>query len=204
MNISTNRHACLRAAALLFAVLLALPVAAARAATPATLQALPADSLYRLSVPLTDTAGTRFDWSDMAGHPMLVTMFYGDCNTACPIVLENLQKTVAALKQPASRLGVLMVSLDPLHDTPRSLTKLAQSHKLDPAAFRLAVSTDDTHTRALAAALHIKYRALSGGEINHTTRICLLDAGGRVIASSTELNIEPDPAFLAQIRNGLK
>ncbi|MES2300396.1 MAG: SCO family protein [Pseudomonadota bacterium] len=182
------------------ATLLALPLLCG-AGAPA---ALPADSLYRLAVPLTDSVGKQFDWSEMAGHAVLVTMFYGDCNTACPIVLENLQQTVAALKLPAARLSVLMVSLDPLRDTPKSLAKLAQSHHLDPALFRMAVSSDDTHTRALAAALRIKYRGLAGGEINHTTRICLLDANGKVVASSTELSTVPDAAFLAQLKAALQ
>ncbi len=165
---------------------------------------LPSDSLYRLSVPLTDSEGRHFDWRDLAGKPVLVTMFYGDCNTACPIVIKNLQQTIVALKDMPGKPSVLMVSLDPLRDSQAGLARLAHTHLLDTTVFRLAVSSDDSHTRAMAAALNIKYRALSGGEINHTTRICLLDANGRVIASSSELSIAPDPAFLAQIRAGLK
>lgn len=165
---------------------------------------LPAASLYRLEVPLTDSAGRRFDWRQLAGQPALVTMFYGDCNTACPIIIENLQRTVAQLKPGRPRITVLMVSLDPLHDTPASLADLAAGHKLDPALFRLAVAADETRTRAMAAALQVKYRAVENGVINHTTRVSLLDAGGSVVASSTELRADPDPVFLAQIRKALK
>ena len=175
--------------------------AAAQAAAPAP---LPATSLYQLAVPLTDSAGHRFDWRVLAGRPALVTMFYGDCNTACPIIIENLRRTVALLKPGRAGLTVLMVSLDPLHDTPASLAELAAKNKLDPAVFRLAVAADETRTRAMAAALQVKYRALEGGVINHTTRVSLLDAGGNAIASSTELASDPDPVFLAQIRKALK
>jgi protein SCO1/2 len=170
----------------------------AQAATP-----LPATSLYHLAVPLTDSAGQRFDWHELAGRPVLVTMFYGDCNTACPIIMENLQRTVAQLKTSRTGLTVLMVSLDPIHDTPASLAELVAKHKLDPRVFRLAVAPDETRTRAMAAALQVKFRQLEGGVINHTTRISLLDAGGSVIASSAELGADPDPAFLAQIRKAL-
>ena len=165
---------------------------------------LPAASLYQLPVPLTDSAGRHFDWRELAGRPALVTMFYGDCNTACPIIIESLQRTVAALKPRRAGLTVLMVSLDPLHDAPDTLAELARKHKLDPAVFRLAVAADETHTRAMAAALQVKYRALEGGVINHTTRVSLLDVGGVVIASSTELAADPDPAFLAHIRAAVK
>lgn len=164
---------------------------------------LPSTSLYRLSVPLTDSTGQRFDWRELAGRPALVTMFYGDCNTACPIIIENLQRTVAKLKPKHTGLTVLMVSLDPLHDSPASLADLVAKHKLDARVFRLAVAPDETRTRAMAAALQVKFRALEGGVINHTTRISLLDAGGSVVASSTELGADPDPVFLEQIRKAL-
>jgi protein SCO1/2 len=176
-------------------------VAAASAPTPAP---TPATSLYRLAVPLTDSTGRRFDWRELAGKPALVTMFYGDCNTACPIIIENLRRTVAQLGPGRPAITVLMVSLDPLHDAPASLADLARGHKLDPSLFRLAVAADETRTRAMAAALQVKYRSVENGVINHTTRVSLLDAGGSVVASSTELRADPDPVFLAQIRKALK
>jgi protein SCO1/2 len=190
------RRAVLRAGLLAAAALAGAP-------PPAHAETLPADSLYRLPVPLKDHLGRQFDWRAMAGRPLLVTMFYGDCNAACPIIIENLRRTVEAVKPAPGRLAVLMVSLDPLYDTPDSLAALAQSHKLDPAVFRLAVAANETHTRAMAGALQVKYRAVSNGEINHTTRVCLLDAGGRLLAASTQLSPLPDPALVARIRQAL-
>ena len=187
-----------------FLVLATLCLNAMAAAAPMPATPVPATSLYRLAVPLTDSAGARFDWRELAGRPALVTMFYGDCNTACPIIIENLQRTVKALKPGKARITVLMVSLDPLHDSPAALADLAAKHKLDPAVFRLAVAADETRTRAMAAALQVKYRTLEGGVINHTTRVSLLDAGGSVLASSTELSPDPDPVFLAQVRQAMK
>jgi protein SCO1/2 len=192
MRIPINfKHAVRLCAACLFA----LAPLAPHAAQPA----LPAASLYQLPVALTDSAGRKFDWRQLAGRPALVTMFYGDCNTACPIIIENLSRTVARLKPGHAGLTVLMVSLDPLHDTPASLAELAARHKLDPALFRLAVAADETRTRAMASALQVKYRSLEGGVINHTTRVTLLDASGSVIAFNTTLAPEPDPVFLEQI-----
>ena len=166
-----------------------------------TATTLPSDSLYRLSIALTDAQGHRFDWHDQIGRAQLVTMFYGDCRTACPLVLQTLQQTVTAAHLLPQQLGVTMVSLDPLHDTPSSLTALAQSHHLDPAVFRLAVAADDSHTRMLAAVLNIQYRSRANGEISHTTRVLLLDTNGRVVASSTALGATPDPEFLKQIQS---
>ena len=162
--------------------------------------ALPGDSLYRLNTALVDTQSQRFTLADLAGKPLLITMFYGDCNTACPIVIENLKQTVTALGASGKKLTVLMVSLDPFHDTPGSLSQLMTTHKLDPRQFRIAVAKDESQTRMLASALNIKYRVLGGGEINHTTRITLLDASGSVVAATSRLEATPDPVFVKQIQ----
>lgn len=189
---------------ILCAAALITGMVAAPLALPAQPEPLPADSLYRLSVPLKDHQGRQFDWRALAGRPLLVTMFYGDCNAACPIIIENLRRTVDTLKPAPGKLAVLMVSLDPVYDTPGSLAILAASHKLDPGIFRLAVAANETHTRAMAGALQVRYRAVTNGEINHTTRVSLLDASGSVLASSTQLSPLPDPAFVARIRQAVK
>lgn len=163
----------------------------------------PSASLYRLDTLLTDSHESRFTLADMAGVPVLVTMFYGDCSSACPVVIEALKRTLAALGPDAGKLRILLVSLDPLRDDPRALARLARKQGLDSGRWRLAVPKDETQTRRLAAALNIRYRALTGGEIGHTARITLLGADGTVRAVSTRLEVEPDPAFLDSIRTVL-
>jgi protein SCO1 len=194
-------------AALLSAVLLVtpgvLPQAQAEPAN-AALASVPGDSLYGLPMPLTDAQGTHFDWREMAGQPLLVTMFYGDCASACPVLMQSLQRTIAELKPEAGALKVLMVSLNPQHDTPASLAHMSHMHQLDERFFRLAVAADEKQTRALAATLKIKYRALDNGEISHNARVTLLNADGQAIASSTLLKPVADQALLSQVRQALR
>src|SRR5471032_2348071 len=102
----------LRRAVLAAALLLPLCAWTALAA------ALPGNSIYRLDATLTDATGQHFALHDMAGTPVLITMFYGDCHAACPVIIETLKRTVAALGADGKRLRVLMISLDPRHDTP--------------------------------------------------------------------------------------
>ncbi|MRW93509.1 SCO family protein [Duganella sp. FT80W] len=168
-------------------------------AAPVGAAATAIDSLYQLTTPLTDAAGQHFTLRDMAGAPLLVTMFYGNCHSACPIVIETLKRTVGALGANGKHLRVLLISLDPQRDNPKSLAMLAHMQQLDASQYRLAVAANDNDTRLLAAALNIRYRALDNGEINHTTRIVLLDHNGSVQADSTRLEVEPDPAFVKQI-----
>ncbi len=169
----------------------------------ATQASLPADSLYGLPVALTDANGVSFDWREMAGQPLLVSMFYGDCASACPVLMESLQRTIAELKPAPGSIKVLLVSLNPQHDTPTTLQHLMHMHKIDSSIFRLAVAADEGQTRALAAALQIKYRQLENGEISHNTRVSLLNGQGQLIASSSTLKAKADQALLAELRKAL-
>ena len=193
--------------ALLSAALLLTPGVlpwAQEAPVNAALASVPTDSLYGLAMPLADAQGERFDWREMAGKPLLVTMFYGDCASACPVLMQSLQRTIAELQPEEGALQVLMVSLNPEHDTPASLAHLSRMHQLDKRFFRLAVAADEGQTRAMAAVLKIKYRALDNGEISHNTRVSLLNGSGQVIASSTLLKPTADKALLSDIRQALQ
>ena len=44
----------------------------------------------------------------------------------------------------------------------------------------------------------IQYRALAGGDINHSTALVLLDANGRIVARTAKIG-ETDPEFVAAI-----
>jgi protein SCO1/2 len=112
---------------------------------------LPATSLHRLDTVLTDSQSARFTLRELAGGPALVTMFYGDCGSACPIVIETLKRTVAALGPDGRRLRVLLISLDTLRDTPQQLAQLAAKQRLDAPQYRLAVAKNDADTRMIAA-----------------------------------------------------
>lgn len=192
------------AGALLAACALPATAPLAAATTPAARPAFSGASLYQLDTALTDSQGQRGSLRDMAGQVAIVTMFYGDCNAACPVVIETLKRTVAALGPQGRKLKVLMVSLDPFHDSPASLAQLANFHHLDTSQFKLAVAKDEAQTRTLAAALNIKFRVMGSGEINHTTRIVLLDGGGNVLGASSKLDTTPEPEFVKQIAAALK
>jgi protein SCO1/2 len=107
-------------------------------------------------------------------------MFYGNCPYACPLLFSRLKRIQAALTpQARARLRVVLVSLDPEHDTPESLQKLAQAHGLDSSRWRLLRTGEDS-VREVAAVLGIKYRPLKDGQMNHSTVITLLDKEGAI------------------------
>lgn len=160
---------------------------ASASATSSARPTEPAKSLYALELALVDQRGARIPFDAFRGHRVIVSMFYGSCPFACPTLISDILRIERRLSPEArADLRVLLVSLDPEHDTPATLSELVKTRGLDPARWTLASASDDA-VRELAAVLGIKYRKLAKGGFNHTSLITLLDRDGTPLSRSEGL-----------------
>jgi protein SCO1/2 len=162
---------------------------------PPAVQVRPAavgPSIYELPIAMADSKGATISLGVNAGHPTLISMFYGSCVAACPALIGAIGHILDQLP-PASRddVRVLLVSFDPARDTPARLAELVRSHRLD-ARWTLAAPSE-LDARTLAAVLGIRYRVVADGEFFHTSAIVTLDRDGREIARMEGLG---DPGAL--------
>jgi protein SCO1/2 len=181
-------------------LLLVLACAAGGAFAAKKTAPLPGDSVYQLPATMTDQAGRDFDWGARRGRTQLVAMFYTSCPYVCPLIVDS-GKAIEHALPPAelARLDILLVSIDPVHDTPAALKQVADKRGLDPARWTLARPQPDD-VRALAGVLGVRYRQLADGNFNHTSALVLLDADGRVVARTERVGSVVDPEFLAAVR----
>lgn len=183
-------------------LVLALPCIAGAAPTTAVASTtpLPRDSLYQAPVRLTAQDGVAFDWRTRRGKPQLVSMFYSSCPYICPLIIDA-GKAIERALPPAerARLGILLISIDPARDTPAALSALMAKRGLGARTWTLA-SPAAADVRQVAGLLGVRYRALAGGDFNHTSVLVLLDAQGRIVARSETIGSVPDPEFVAAVR----
>lgn len=159
---------------------------------------IPPDSVYQLHAQLTTQTAASAGLDLHRGHPTLITMFYGSCPAACPMLITAMQVYESQLDESAqARLRVLLVSFDAARDTPRELDRLAKLHHADATRWTFA-SAADPDARRIAALLGISYRHLPSGEFEHSLLITLLDSDGRAIASTAKL--VGDQEFQAKLR----
>lgn len=177
---------------LAFAILLLVPSAWS---APTKELPLPANSIYQLSVPLTDQFGRSGKLGEWRGKPVMISMFYSSCQFVCPRIVEALKRTEENL---VTKVPILMVSFDPARDDTAALKAMADERHIDSKFWTLA-RTDARNVRKLAAILGIQYRELESGEFNHSSVIILLDAEGRVVGKTSTLG-EADPAFVKLVR----
>ena len=172
-------------------------------AAPKQAKPLPGDSVYQLELPLTTQAGRTVDWRSLRGKPVVVSMFYTSCQYICPLIVDS-GKAIEHQLTPAERkrIGITLISMDPVRDTPKALAAVVEKRKLDTRRWTLASPRKDD-VRQVAGVLGVRYRELADGEFNHTSALVLLDADGRVLARTETMGSKPDPEFVAQVKRAL-
>ena len=172
--------------AFLLALLLTLaPLAGANAGDPP-------QSIYNLNARLIDQSGAVHGLDLHRGHPVLVTMFYGSCAVACPLLIDTLRSFERSLTAAErARLRVVLISIDPEHDTTENLQTLAVTRRIDLSRWTL-VHTDEATVRKIAAVLNVQYRRLPDGSYNHASVISLLTPQGEIAAQSSMIGKTDD------------
>ncbi len=149
----------------------------------AAAEVVPGTSLYQLDVALEAYDGRPRTWEDFRGQPLVVSMVYTTCTTACPLIVAEIKRTLEAANAPQA--AVLLVSFDPSRDDPAALRAMKARHEL-PDNWVLA-RTDVEGVAQLAAALGIRYRQLPNLDFNHSQVVSVLDAEGSVVARAEGL-----------------
>ena len=85
-------------------------------------------SIYQLEGDWTDASGQAAPLARLAGSPVLLLLFYGTCDYACPLLVHDLQR-VEGLLDPSTRERVrfVLVTFDPERDTPQRLASYARA-----------------------------------------------------------------------------
>jgi len=153
------------------------PAAPQLTATGASVS-LPGDSIYQLPIELETDTGGRVAFSSFKGMPLLITLFYADCTSVCPMLTQQLQKIDHRLRAGArANTRILMVTLDAEHDSPAVLSDFRLRHHIRDARWTVARTSPD-NVRLLAAVLGVRYRKLPDQSFNHSTVIALADREG--------------------------
>lgn len=152
---------------------------------PADPSVFPADAL-RTAVPapdftLVDQDGAPVKRSALEGHVVMVTGVYASCGLACPKILAQARRAVAALTDAEREdVVVLGITLDPERDDTKRLGDMARLQKVSAPQFRLLNGSVEDVNAALDAWGITRKRNPETGIIDHTNVFILVDRQGRV------------------------
>jgi protein SCO1 len=144
---------------------------------------------------LTQHDGTPFGRSDLEDHWSILFFGFTQCPDICPTTLFDLRRTLAALDSDgATRPMVILVTLDPMRDTPEEMATYITY--FDPEFVGLTGELVDVQT--LANEIGVAYAYIAGDgdsySVDHTASLFLIDPQGRLAAL---FNPPHDAAVLA-------
>jgi len=142
--------------------------------------AVTADMLARLDDPapslgLLDQDGNRVTLEQFRGRPLLVGFAFAHCTTVCPRVVQDVQR--ARRRLGGGGTGALIVTLDPVRDTPSRLPGMAQQWNLDPGTLVASGPIDDVE-RVLDEWGVPRERDPLTGDVVHPALVLVVDAEG--------------------------
>jgi protein SCO1/2 len=145
-------------------------------------------SLYQMDSRWTTDTGKEIKLGELKGKPQVVAMFFANCQYACPLIVNDMQRMEAALT-PAqrARVGFTLVSFDPKRDTAKALAEYRRVRGLAAEHWTLLRGESDD-VQELAALLGVRYKQDACGQFAHSNVITVLNADGEIVHQQTGLN----------------
>ena len=157
---------------------------------PASTNQLTGSSLYQVESVWTSDHGREFKLSQLRGRVQIVTMFFSSCQYACPILVHDMKKIEAELKQAGlTNVGFVLVTMDIERDTVERLYNFRQGQSLNDDWLLLRGGAEDT--LEIAALLGMKYKKEANGQFAHSNIITVVNAEGEIVHQQVGLNVDP-------------
>lgn len=157
------------------------------------------ESLFHLKSSWTNQSHEVVGVDSLRGHAHVVAMFFSNCSTICPRLVNDIQQMEQALSPDIrEHFRVVLISLDPVRDTPESLVSFQKKMNLDPVRWQLWQG-HPKDVREMAAALGVSYRSLPGGDVAHSAPIILLNGQGEIDMRVDGLS-DPREAMIERIK----
>jgi protein SCO1/2 len=166
-------------AATLFALLLTLAAEPDKAADSSRLAVIQKATDFAL----TTQDDKSLKLADLKDKVLLVSFVFTTCNGSCPATTHRLGQVQQELKTRGllkeDRVRLLSITLDPARDTPEALQRYAKLYDADTTTWSfLTGPVEDVNKTISAWGMWVKPTA--GGQLDHPSRIFLVDRRGRV------------------------
>jgi protein SCO1/2 len=132
---------------------------------------------------LTTQDGKDLSFADLRGKVLVVGFVFTTCNGTCPATTHRMSQLAGLLKEQGlftdDRVRLLSITLDPARDTPEALRGYMKLYDADPAHWTFLtggrVAVEKVH-----AAWGMWARPAANGQLDHPSRVYLVDGRGRV------------------------
>jgi protein SCO1/2 len=149
-------------------------------------------SIYNLPSQWTTQDGKNIELKSLNGNVIVMVMIYTSCKAACPRLVADMRNIEVKLdKKTKKNVKLILISIDPVNDTPQKLKSFAIANKMDNEPWLFLRSTED-NTREFAAILAVNYKQISPMEFSHSNIISVFNSKGELIYQQEGLGVNND------------
>jgi protein SCO1/2 len=155
---------------------------------------------------LVDQRGHKFTLDSLRGEPLVITFVSAHCTDACPLIDGQFADAASRIERAHLKARLLTVTLDPEHDSPRTMREMAARFDADPRYWLLASgSIRNVHTVMHRFGVY-SAEGKHGYRDEHTTFVYVMNRNGdlaqMMLASSalsdSIVDALRDPKLVAQ------
>lgn len=177
----------------LFVILLALQSCNSNKNTPNNANKPISDlSIYNLPSKWTNQNGENIEMKELKGKVLVMVMIYTSCKAACPRLVADMRNIEEHLPENIkNNVKLVLVSIDPVVDTPKRLKSFAIENKMDSEQWVFLRSSEE-NTREFAAVLAVNYKKIAPLEFSHSNIISVFNADGELAYQQEGLGVNSD------------
>ena len=144
-------------------------------------------SIYQLGATWTNDAGKPVTLVSLRGKPVIVAMFFAQCEYACPVLVHDIKRLQAALPETLrEQTQLVLVTFDTERDTPAALRAFRERMSLDERWTLLR--SESEAVQELAMLLGVKFKKDARGQFAHSNLLTLMNAEGEIVHRHGGLN----------------
>ncbi|WP_347921828.1 SCO family protein [Pontimicrobium sp. SW4] len=145
-------------------------------------------SIFNLDSKWHTEEGETILLEDLKGKTLVMVMIYTTCKAACPRLvadMRNIEKQIPNNKD----LRYVLVSIDPVNDTPERLKAFAIENQMDAEHWTFLQGTEST-VREFANVLAVKYKQISPLDFSHSNIISVFNDKGELMHQQEGLGVD--------------
>lgn len=138
-------------------------------------------SIYSLDATWTADVGREVKLDALRGRPQVMAMFFTSCEYSCPLIVKDMKVIQQSL--PAGvrgKVDFLLVSIDPVRDTPDALKAYRAKHDLGFDHWSL-LRGEPASVKALAEMMGFRYAPGTNLQYAHSLLITILNQSGEIV-----------------------
>lgn len=158
------------------------------------------ESIFNLASVWHTEEGNAIELKDLKGKALVMVMIYTSCKAACPRLVADMKALHD--KVPINQkdaVQYVLVSIDPVHDTPQKLKQFAISKEMDGAEWTF-LQGDPESVREFANVLSVKYKEILPMDFSHSNIISVFSQEGVLVYQQEGLGVDNNETVEAIIK----